>query len=444
MTVAPPPLVARRKFGFWMATALVVGNIIGSAIFMLPAGLAPFGWNAVAAWMITLVGSLSLAWVFAALSRDLPDAGGSYGFMKLGVGEDAAFLGAWGYVASMWAANAGITLAGVSYLKRLWPSLETIPGAAAAVALGVIWLLTWVNTRGLRASGDVQAVTTVIKLLPFVVVIGLAFWRLGTLGFAALPPLTESSFSLAGATGAVGLTLYAMLGLESAAMPVDAVEHPTRNVPRATMAGTGLSAVVSLIATCAVALMLPAESVAVSNAPTSDFVASAFGGGAGAFVAVCAVVSAFGCLNGWLLLSGEVPLAMARAGTLPPWFGETNRQGAPVHGLVLGSVITSLLALLASTRTGVAAYNFLILIATATNLLLYLFCVLAVVRLMHDGRVRRSTALGVTAGLALLFVLWAFYGAGWESLAWGAVLTAVGWPIYRAARRAVTARAPAA
>src|SRR5262245_6897714 len=80
--MSPP----RKKFGFWLATALVVGNIIGSAIFMLPAGLAAFGWNALAAWIITFVGALCLAWVFAELSRHLPDAGGSCGFMRLGVG----------------------------------------------------------------------------------------------------------------------------------------------------------------------------------------------------------------------------------------------------------------------------------------------------------------------------------------------------------------------
>lgn len=433
MTTAP---IARRKIGFWMATALVVGNIIGSAIFMLPAGLAPFGWNAVAAWMVTLVGSLSLAWVFATLARELPDAGGSYGFMKLGVGEGAAFLGAWGYVVSIWSANAGIALAGVSYLTRLVPSLGATPGGPTLVALGVTWLLVWVNTHGLRVAGGVQSATTVIKLLPFITVIGLAFWRLGTEGFAALPPVTGEAFSLAGVTGAVGLTLFAMTGLESAATPADAVEHPERNVPRATMAGTALSALVSLIATCAVALMLPAASVAASNAPTSDFVAATFGGGAGALVAACAVVSAFGCLNGWLLLSGEFPMAMARAGTLPAWFRRTNAHGAPVQGMVLGGVVTSVLTVLASTKVGIAAYNFLILIATATNVLLYLLCVLAVARFMHDGRVRRTAALTAATALAFVFVLWAFYGAGWESLAWGAVLTAAGWPAYRAARRA--------
>lgn len=425
----------RRKFGFWLATALVVGNIIGSAIFMLPAGLASYGWNSVAAWVITFVGALCLAWVFAELSRHLPSAGGSYGFMRMGVGEGAAFIGAWGYIVSMWAANAGITIAGISYLTRLVPALAA-PLASPVAALGTIWLFTWVNLRGLRTAGGVQLVTSIVKLLPFVAVIGLAVWQLALHGGSVLPPLHAGSVTFAGASGAVGLTLYAMLGLESAAMPADAVENPEVIVPRATMVGTGLSAVVSIMATCAVALMLPTDVVATSKAPVSDFIAVSWGSIAGGFVAFCAVVSCFGCLNGWLLIGGEVPLAMVEQGTLPAWFGVLNARGAPSRSIVLGAVITSLLTLMAYTKVGVAAYNFAILLATATNLLLYLFCVLAVARFMRDGRVPRSLALVVSTVLAFVFVLWAFYGSGWEPLAWGAVLTAAGWPVYVMARRA--------
>jgi APA family basic amino acid/polyamine antiporter len=208
----------QRKFGFWLATSLVVGNIIGSAIFMVPAGLAPFGWNAISAWGVTFVGALCLAWVFAQLARHLPEAGGSYGFMRLGVGERTAFLGAWGYLVSVWAANTGITIAGISYLTRLVPWIEATPGASLVSALTAIWLLTWVNTRGLRAAGSVQLVTSGIKLLPFVAVIGLAFWRLFATGGEILLPIESDSFTFVGATGAVGLTLYSMLGLESATM----------------------------------------------------------------------------------------------------------------------------------------------------------------------------------------------------------------------------------
>lgn len=432
------------KFGFWLATALVVGNIIGSAIFMLPASLAPFGWNAVAAWIVTMAGALCLAWVFAELARHLPKAGGAYGFMRLSLGEGAAFLGAWGYIVSMWAANAAIAIAGVSYLTRLLPPLAQSPTRLALAATGSIWLLTAVNLRGLRAVGGTQLVSSIVKLLPFAAVIVLAIWEIVRSAGAALPPLHAGSVTLAGASGALGLTLYGMLGLESAAVPADAVENPARVVPLATMAGTAFCAVVSLVATCAVALMLPAGVVQSSKAPVSDFIARSLGNGAGVAVAACAVVSCLGCLNGWLLLCGQLPAAMADAGTLPAWFGARNAAGAPARSIVLGSVVSTLLTLMAYTKTGAGAYNFAILISTATNLVMYLLCALAVFRFMRDGRVPRSAGLLASAAGALLFVVWAFYGTGWESIGWGAILIAAGGPLYLIGRRLAPSRASAA
>jgi APA family basic amino acid/polyamine antiporter len=424
----------RRKFGFWLATALVVGNIIGSAIFMLPASLAPFGWNAVAAWLVTAVGALCLAWVFAELARHLPEAGGSYGFMRLAVGDGAAFLGSWGYLVSIWAGNAAITIGGVSYLTRLVPPIGASSQASLLAAVIGVWLLTAVNLRGLRAAGLTQLVSSIVKLMPFGAVIGLAVWKL--FGAASpLPQLHTGSVTFTGASGAVGLTLYAMLGLESAAVPADTVENPGRIVPLATMLGTGLCAIVSLVATCAVALMLPAGAAAASKAPVSDFVASSWGGAAGLAVSVCAVVSCFGCVNGWLILSGQFPAGLAEAGTLPAWFGRRNRAGVPARALVLGSAITTLLMVMAYTKSGTAVYNFAALITTATNLLLYLFCTLAVIRFVRDGRVPFSAGLALAAAGALLFVLWAFYGSGWQALGWGAVLIVSGWPLFILTRR---------
>lgn len=435
------PAAPRRRFGFWTATALVVGNIIGAAIFMLPASLAPFGWNAITAWIVVLAGSLCLAWVFAALARQFPDAGGAHGFMEMGVGEDLAFLGSWGYLCSVWVANAAITITGVSYLTRLVPALRSAPGLETAAALLVIVLITWGNLRAL--GGRVQLVSSVIKLLPFGAVVFLALWTLLRDGTAALAPVDAVPVTAATTISALGITFYAMLGLESAAMPADAVEDPERTVPRATMLGTTLSGLVTILSTCAVALMLPLDVVVASKAPVADFIGGFWGNWASLFVAFCGVVSCFGCLNGWLLIGGELPAAMCRQGALPRWFGALNAHGVPARALVLGSVITGIFTVLASSRVGVAAFNFAALIATATNLVLYLLCAITALRLMAQGRLTRTTGTTVAAAGAVIFALYAFYGSGWEALAWGAGLIALGWPLRRAAIRAAARSGPA-
>ncbi len=430
--------------GFWGATALVFGNVVGAAIFILPASIAPYGWNAVIAWVISLSGGLCLAWVFAMLAARHPRAGGAHGFMQMGVGVDAAFLGSWGYLVSIWAANAAITVTGVSYLGRLVPAIPATPGAEAVTAMLMISLFTWGNARAL--GGAVQMVSSVIKLLPFAAVIGLAAWSLLRNGMTVLAPVHSVPLSLSATVSAIGITFYAMLGLESATVPSDAVEDAERTVPRATMFGTTLSGVVTILSTCAVALMMPLAVVSVSKAPVADFIAGFWGSWAGMFVAFCGVISCLGCLNGWLLVGAELPAAMVERGSLPPWFGMRNAHGVPLRSLLVGALVTAALTLLASSRVGVAAFNFAALLSTATNLVMYLFCAITAIRFLRDGRLPRNPGLIVAAVGATGFSVWAMYASGWEALGWGAVLIAVGWPLHilsrRMARAAAIAPAP--
>jgi len=181
--------------------------------------------------------------------------------------------------------------------------------------------------------------------------------------------------------------------------------------------------------------MLPLDVVVNSKAPTSDFIGRFFGGGASLFVSFCAVVSAFGCLNGWVLLAGELPAAMAARGALPAWFGARNAPGVPYRPLLLCAGITAVLLVLANSRTGIGAFNFVALISTATSLVLYLLCILAAVRFMHDGRMPRTPGMALATGGALLFSACALYFSGAEALLYGAGLVALGWPLHRLAQR---------
>lgn len=162
------PLPRRRKLGPWMAIALVVGNMIGSGVFLLPASLAAFGSASLLAWVLTSTGALLLALVFARLGRAYPKTGGPYAYARRAFGDFVGFQTAWGYWIAVWVGNAAIAVAFVSYLGYFWPALTDTALLAAGVALAAIWLLTAVNVRGVRQGGWVQAVTTVAKLTPLV------------------------------------------------------------------------------------------------------------------------------------------------------------------------------------------------------------------------------------------------------------------------------------
>ena len=424
-------IAPRPRLGFWMCVALVVGNSIGSGVFLLPASLAPFGLNSVIAWGFTASGAIALAIVFARLSRAFPQAGGPYAYVHVAFGPLIAFVVAWGYWISIWVGNVSIATAGVSYLSPLFPWIAEKPGASAFMTLLLLWLLTFVNWYGIKASGWVQGVTTVLKILPLLAV--------GALGLTSLHSSSAMStlsipLSVSGVTAAATLTLWALLGLESATIPADKVANPARTIPIATLLGTIITALICAIACTTVLLLVPPATLARSNAPFVDLAAQFWGRGAGKLVAVFAAISAFGALNGWILLQGELPRAMANRGEFPRIFARESVHNTPGFGLCFGSALATLLILANYQKSMVSVFTFMILLSTTACLVLYALCSLALLRLQWTqqlGAARgRSVALGIVGILATAYSLWAIIGAGAEAVLWGAALLLLGVPLY--------------
>ena len=424
--ISPRPLL-----GFWMCVALVVGNSIGSGVFLLPATLAPFGLNSVIAWGFTASGAIALAIVFARLSRAFPQAGGPYAYVHVAFGPLIAFVVAWGYWISICVGNVSIATAAASYLSPLFPWIAEKPGASAFMTLLLLWLLTFVNWYGIKASGWVQGVTTVLKILPLLAV--------GALGLTSLHSNSAVStlsipLSVSGVTAAATLTLWALLGLESATIPADKVTNPARTIPIATLLGTVITALICAVACTTVLLLVPPATLAQSNAPFVDLAAQFWGRGAGKLVAVFAAISAFGALNGWILLQGELPRAMANRGEFPRIFARESVHNTPGFGLCFGSALATLLILANYQKSMVSVFTFMILLSTTACLVLYALCSLALLRLQWTqqlGAARgRSVALGIVGILATAYSLWAIIGAGAEAVLWGAALLLLGVPLY--------------
>jgi basic amino acid/polyamine antiporter, APA family len=427
MTIAPRP----QLLGFWMCVALVVGNSIGSGVFLLPASLAPFGLNSAWAWGFTASGAVLLAIVFSRLSRAYPAAGGPYAYVHLAFGPLTAFIVAWGYWISIWVGNAAIATGSVSYLSPLLPWIADVPGASAAVTLFFLWLLTFVNWYGIHASGWVQSVTTVLKVLPLVAVVALGLFSVRSTDVAAAAGVP---ISLNGITAAATLTLWALLGLESATIPADKVADPGRTIPAATLLGTVLTAVICAIACTTVLLLVPAATLAQSNAPFVDLATRFWGAGAGRLLAVFAAISGFGALNGWILLQGELPSAMAKRGVFPRIFARESSRHTPGFALCFGSGLVTLLILANYQKSMVSIFTFMILLSTSACLVMYALCALALLRLQWTGRLgqarRGSVPLSVVGIIAAAYSLWAIVGAGAEAAIWGAVLLLLGVPMY--------------
>jgi APA family basic amino acid/polyamine antiporter len=415
-----------------MCTALVVGNMVGSGIFLLPASLGAYGGVSILGWLFTTAGAMLLALTFARLARGLPRAGGPYAYTRQAFGDFPAFLVAWGYWVSICAGNAAIAVALVGYLAFFWPALSASPALGAGAALASIWLLVAVNARGVRTAGWVQAVTTVLKLAPLVAIgtVGLLYMRWSN--FVPFDVSGRGTLSAVSATAA--LTLWAFMGLESATIPADDVAHPDRTIPRATLLGTGAAATIYVLSSVAVMGVIPAAALATSHAPFADAATRMWGPWAASAVAAGAAVSCFGVLNGWTLLLGQMPLAAAADGLLPRGFGRLSRRGTPALALAFSSALVTLVVATNYARGLVAEFTFIIRLSTLTALVAYVFSSLALVVSLWPARARtragRGSGLLAVAILAFAYSLWAVAGIGREALLWGSVTLLVGVPIY--------------
>ncbi len=412
-----------------MAVALVMGNMIGSGIFLLPASLARFGGISLIGWLVSAGGALVLATVFARLSRLDPAAGGPYAFTRRAFGDLPAFLVAWGYWISVWTGMAALAVAFVGYLTAFFPQLANARVLAAAAAVAAVWVLVGVNLVGVRAAGWVQVVTTLLKLLPLVLV-----------GVAGMMSFDASHFTVAdtglralatSVPAVAALTLWAFLGLESATIPAGSIQDPDVTIPRATLVGTSIAAAIYIVSTIGVMSLLPPDALSTSTAPYADAARVAAGNWASRAVAAGAAISCFGALNGWILVVGQLPLAVAQDGLFPRIFARTSKSGTPAAAMIIGGLLTTGMVCLNYTRGLVELFTFLILLATLNTLIPYAFSSMAVFVLPDRGHVRPFTAAAKTAAaVAFGYSLWAMAGAGAEAVYWGFLLLMAGLPVY--------------
>ena len=418
--------IAARPLGFWSATALVVGSMIGSGVFLLPAALAQYGAASLLGWAITLCGAMLLALTFARLAMRWPQTGGPYVYARNAFGELPGFVVAWSYWVSVWCANAAIAVAFAGSVGAIFPAATATPARAAGCALAALWLCSAINLAGVREAGRMQVLTTVLKVVPLVLFGGVALWFVEARQFQPFNPTPDSLPQVAQAT--VALTLWAFLGLEAATVPAGSIRDAERTVPRATVLGTLIAGIATILACTVVLGLLPADVLKDSQAPMADAARLLWGPAAGIGLAAVAAVSCFGALNGWVLVSAQLPLAAARDGCSRRCSPRSMRTARRSSGVLVSSALASVLVVSNYSRSLVQVFTFSILLSTAATLLPYVVSSAAWLW-------RGAGASRLIAAAALAYSLYALAGVGSESLLWGAVLVAAGLPIYWLVRR---------
>ncbi len=430
MTSATPAggVTGSRVLGLWMCIALVVGNVIGVGIFVLPASLAPFGLNALTGWLVTIVGCALLAVTFAYLARAFSQDDGPYAYTKRAFGDGTAFTVMWCYWVSTWVTNATIAVGVVGYLAVLIPALNAIAWLPPVIALALIWFFVLLNLRGPVAVGWTQIVTTVLKLLPMAGVACLGLWVLFTDPAEYSRHIPPNKPSFAEVSSASTFALYAMLGIECATIPACRVTRPEWTIPLATVIGTILLSVVYLSVSIVPMLLIPQDTLAASNAPFAELFARVLGARSSQVLALFIVIGGMGALNGWTMLLGEVTQAISRHGHFPHSLSKENAFGAPTRALYVTGVIASAMLLSNYTQSIAGLFNFLSVVVTAANLPLYFACSAAVVVFWRRGKAGMAIAL---IGLgAFVYCAFVSKGIGLKPMLWTVALCAAGVPIY--------------
>jgi basic amino acid/polyamine antiporter, APA family len=424
----------KKAMGLWSCVALVVGNMIGSGIFMLPSVLAGYGPLTLWGWAASLIAALSLAMVFARLSAIIPGAGGPHVYTREAFGDFAGYLCAWCYWKSAWIGNAAIVVTVVGYFTVFFPQLVN-PVAGASLAVGLLWLLTFINLGGIGIFSLIQNSFTILKLIPLLLIAVCGWFFFNADNFAV--PVYEQSIPesswLAAVSTLTALTMWSFVGLESATVPAGDVKDPQKTIPRATIIGTLIAGAFYVVTVTVVQGMLPARALTASTAPFADAARLIVGDWGYYLISAGAIIAAIGALNGWVMMQGQIPMAAARDGLLPASLGKLNKHGVPGISLVISSTLVSLLVVMNFGHGLVDAFQIIILIGTMTTLVPYMLCAAGLMQLMVDRRQAFPASvliLVLIASLAFVFAIWALYGSGREAVFWGFLVLVSGIPIY--------------
>ena len=301
-----------RKIGPLLATFVVANNMIGSGFFLLPASLAGAGAVTAFAWVIGTALALVLGGAFARLARDYPELASADDYVRPSLGRDASFLASSLYWAASWIGNNAIAVAAFGYLVTLLPLDGGNPVVQVAGQIALIWLMFAINLLGPKPVAKFQSLCVVFGLAPVALVLLFGWGSFDRATYdAAWNVTTESDARVV--FKALSPVFWAFVGLETGAMIAGLVRDPDRDVPRATLGGILIAAVVYIASSVLVMGIVPAGELASSSAPFMLVAAEIFGPWAAIAIAahgprISAATSANGALEASSSAAGTMPI----------------------------------------------------------------------------------------------------------------------------------------
>jgi putrescine:ornithine antiporter len=415
-----------KRMNLVQLTFIVAVNMMGSGIIMLPTNMAKVGAISLLSWFVTALGSMAIAYGFAQAGLLNQRPGGMSAYAEDAYGKSGYFVVFLLYFLSLAIGNVAIGISAVGYLATFFPWLSSTPVATCIGVIALLWLTTVANFGGPSITGRIGSVTVWGVIIPvgFISILGWFWFSPSTFGAAWNP----HGLSLGEGMGSsIALTLWAFLGMESAAQNSSAVENPKRDVPLACMFGTLGAGAIYVLSTTVIQGIVPNADLARSTGPFGLAYSHMFSPFVGSVIMALAVMACLGSLLGWQFTIAQTGKSAADERMFPAFFSKVNGMGAPVTGMIVLGIVQTLLALSTISPTLSEQFSALVNLAVVTNVLPYIISLSALIIMMKSAGVTgaqytRNVAITL---VAMLYSTYALYASGHSAVMGGMLVTAI-------------------
>jgi APA family basic amino acid/polyamine antiporter len=412
----------KKELGFFTLVSIVISSQLGSGTFIFPTLLAPFGTMGLFGWVIAVFGAISLALIFSKLASQMPKNGGPHVYTTEAFGEKVGFFTAWTYWFISWASNSLLLVTAAQYLSVITGDLTVTQ--MIMIEVSILFVVALVNIGGVKFSGSAEAVLTIFKVLPLLVLPLLFFsffdrsyFKMESVGFSGgMDTIAKTAL----------LTFWGFIGVESATTPAERIVDARRTIPRAIIIGTSCVAFIYLMNVISVIGVTGFDALLGAKAPYALAIGSSLGGtGGNVFIAVLAVLVCIGTLNAWTLTSGQIAEGAASANIFPPIFGKCNKNGAPVASILIAS-FGCIPFIIFERVYGTDGLSSLVDLLVSIFLFVYVACCLAYIKIFR----RKKGKSCLLAWFAIAFCMFVIIPDFLKSIITLAVFIIVGIPVF--------------
>ena len=425
------PEQTQKKMNVLQLTFIVAVNMMGSGIIMLPANMAQVGAISLLSWIVTALGSMAIAYGFAQAGLFNQRPGGMSAYAEDAYGKSGYFMVFFLYFLSLAIGNVAIATSALGYLAAFIPFLTSTPVMTCIGVIVLLWLTTVANFGGPSITGRIGSVTVWGVIIPVgaLSIIGWFWFKPDIFGEAWNPQGLSIGKGMA---SSISLTLWAFLGMESAAQNSDAVENPKRDVPLACMLGTLGAAVIYILSTTVIQGIVPNAELAKSTGPFGLAYSHMFAPWVGSIILALSVLACLGSLLGWQFTIAQTGRTAALERMFPTFFTRMNAMGAPITGMIVMAVVQSLLALSTISPSLSKQFAVLVNLAVVTNVIPYIISLSALFVMMQAAKVERGQyRINTVVGLvAMLYSVYAIYASGKDAVLGGTIVMGLGFVIW--------------